>query len=113
MKLQHIPKPVLTDFLRYLDKNRVLYPYRIRYSSFRSKKDMLTDLLTYYTVEHTLMYYRFLLKVRYHCLTAPRLYQFSKNDFRFEDDRGTLIDLSHRPSPVKFRVQHGRFLVRI
>ena len=113
MRLKHITKPVLTEFLRYLDKNRVLHPYRVRYSSFRSKKDMLSNLMTYYTVEDLPNYYRFQLKAQYHCLLAPQIFQFSKTHFQFEDDSGAVIDLSHRPSPVKFEVRYGRFLVQI
>ena len=48
MKLKHITKPQLIDFLRWLDKNRHIHPFRIRYSSFRSKKVMLQEFSKFY-----------------------------------------------------------------
>ena len=43
-----LSKPVLTVFLRYLSHHKYLYPSRIRFASFRSKSDLLTDLRAFF-----------------------------------------------------------------
>ena len=113
MRLKHIVKPVLINFLRYLDKNLVLLPYRIRYSSFRSKKNMVEDLTKYYDVTECDKYYTFTLKPYYHFLVAPRQYHFSKVNFDFSETIGSPLDLSKRPVPPKVEIRHGRFLMGI
>ena len=41
--MEKISKPELTNFLRYLDKKKLLFP-RIRYASVRSKSEILVDM---------------------------------------------------------------------
>ena len=41
--MEKISKPELTNFLRYLDKKKLLFP-RIRYASVRSKSEILQDM---------------------------------------------------------------------
>ena len=114
MRLKHIVKPVLIDFLRYMDKNNVLKPFRIRYSSFRSKKNMVEDLTKYYDITECVDYYTFTLKPQYRFLVAPHYYYFSKTAFVFlETPDAPQLDLDSRPEPPRFHVRHGRFLVKI
>ena len=113
MRLKHIVKPTLISFLRYLDKNKILLPHRIRYSSFRSKKDMCQDLYCYYDVSEDDDLYIFTLKPSFQYLVAPHAYYFSKVDFRFLDIEKTVIDLESCPVPPSFHIRHGRFLIEI
>jgi hypothetical protein len=48
--VQKLTKPSLVDLLRMCDKNRWCCP-RIRYASIRSKPDLCTDLLKFFTFE--------------------------------------------------------------
>ena len=112
MKIKHITKPQLIDFLRWLDKNKHIHPFRIRYSSFRSKKVMLQEFSKFYDVDETTTHYNFVLRPHYHFLVAPRHFQFSKGNFHFLLG-GDVIDLNSLPSPPEFRIRYGRFLIEI
>jgi len=48
--VQRISKPHLVDFLRMCDKNRWCSP-RIRYASIRSKPELCTDILHFFTFD--------------------------------------------------------------
>ena len=113
MKLKYITKPVLINFLRYLDKNKILFPFRICYSSFRSKKDMLKDLLAFFDVTDHDTRYIFTLKSRFGFLVCPPTLYFCKETFAFQNAECEELDLQQRPSPPKFQILRGPFLVQI
>ena len=113
MRLKYVTKPKLIDFLRYMDKNKVLLPFRIKYSSFRSKKDMTADISEFYEITETPTLYVFSLKRRYQFLVAPQVYYFSKENFEFQDLQSNPLNLHSRPRSPKFQIRRGRFLVGI
>ena len=109
MKLKYVTKPVLINLLRYLDKNKVMSPHRICYSSFRSKRDMLTDFSKYYSLTDTPECYIFNLNSCYHYLVSPLVLKFCKKTFAFQDALGNPLDLNRRPQPPCFAIRKGRF----
>ena len=113
MRVKYITKPKLIDYLRYLDKNKVLSPYRIKYSSFRSKKDMILDVSKYYHIEDEPNHYVFRLRPKYQFLVAPQRYFFSKEQFQFLGSDSTPLDLQSRPASPTFQILPGPFLVGI
>ena len=113
MRMKYITKPKLIDYLRYLDKNKILRPFRIKYSSFRSKKDMISDIGKYYCITENFQHYVFTLRPEYQFLVAPQEYRFSKEDFHFLDSHLNPLDLLSRPAPPQFHIRRGPFLVGI
>ena len=111
MKLKYVTKPILISLLRYFDKNKILFPHRICYSSFRSKRDMLADFDKYYSLTESPEHYTFNLNPSYHYLVSPSTFHFSKKDFRFLDDRLDPLDLTKRPEPPTFRRTRGHFVL--
>ena len=109
MKLKYITKPVLINFLRWLDKFKHLAPYRICYSSFRSKKDMITDVMKYYDIVEGVDKYSFNLKSSYHFLVAPRSFHFCKTTYAFQDADFARLNLSSRPEGPHFSIRKGDF----
>ena len=108
MRLKYITKPVLIDFLRYMDKNNYLHgPYRIRYSSFRSKRDMLADFEKMFVMTEDTTNYTFTLRGDHLFLNSPVEICFDKKTFQFHVE-GKYIDLASRPLPVRFHIRRGK-----
>lgn len=109
MKLKYVTKPILINLLRYFDKNKILFPHRICYSSFRSKRDMLADFEKYYSLEDTLDSYTFIRKPSFRYLVAPELFHFCKKRFVFVDHYQVPLDLTKRPEVPNFRFERGSY----
>ena len=112
MKLKYVTKPILIDLLRYFDKNKILFPHRICYSSFRSKRDMLKDFEKFYSVTTSPTQYTFTRKPAYHYLVCPDKFHFCTERFVFLDDRLNPYDLTKRPEVPRIRFSRGKFLLK-
>ena len=111
MRLKYITKPVLISFLRWLDKNKYLHgPYRVRYSSFRSKRDMLTDFSVMFGFSEDSEKYLFTLRPSFSFLSAPEEISFDKTEFKFYVGND-VVDLNSRPKAASFSIKHGPILV--
>ena len=111
MKLKYITKPTLISFLRWMDKNRHLHgPYRVRYSSFRSKRDMLADFSKMYAFSEDNTNYSFTLRKKFAFLSAPTKISFDKNKFEFHV-AGNTINLEATPPPPSFHVRHEPIII--
>ena len=112
MKLKYVTKPILITLLRYLDKNKILLPHRICYSSFRSKRDMLADFEKFYSLVDTPELYTFNLNPYYRYLVCPRTFHFCKKKFLFLDEDLNPYDLTKRPEIPKFQRSYGNFVLQ-
>ena len=49
-RIKYFSKPALVTFCRYLSHEKLLFPYRIRFASFRSKQNLWDDIIKHFDV---------------------------------------------------------------
>ena len=49
-RIKYFSKPALVTFCRYLSHEKLLFPYRIRFASFRSKQNLWDDITRHFNV---------------------------------------------------------------
>ena len=106
MKLEHISKPKIVDFLRVCDRKHWVFP-RIRYASVRSKPTLLRDIRQHFE-ECTTPEGRLRLVPRRKTVRCPDVqYDPVTKLFRFD---GQTIDLPKEAKP-EFRIIPGPVVV--
>ena len=94
--MEKISKPELTNFLRYLDRKKLLFP-RIRYASVRAKSEILQDLRKQFYVrpiEHRLFF-------------VPKKKRLFPEVYYDLEQKTFSIDLTNVEEIPKFRITPG------